>query len=249
MNDAGLVVEARGLCKTYRRWTVGGGESIPVLQGVDLCVDRGERVAIQGESGVGKTTLLNLLGGLDRPDSGELRRLGQPVPEDPADRARWRRGQVGFIFQFHGLLAEFTAAENVALAGLIGGSTKRTALAESRALLAQLGLADRVEHYPAELSGGEQQRVAVARALLTGPSLVLADEPTGNLDPRTGEAMLDLLIEWQERHRFALVVATHSARLAQRCHRILRLSMGQLAPAEPEDLATPPAAGPAETRR
>jgi lipoprotein-releasing system ATP-binding protein len=233
------VVEASGLSKTYRRRTAGGEESIRVLDGAEIRVLRGERVAVQGDSGVGKTTLLNLLGGLDRPDGGELRHLGIPLPLDPASRARWRRNQVGFIFQFHGLLAEFTAVENVALAGLVAGWARPRALAEGRALLGDLGLAGRVEHYPGELSGGEQQRVAVARALLTGPSLVLADEPTGNLDPRTGDQVLDRLLEHQERHRFALVVATHSARLAARCHRVLRLVGGRLGVADPDDYEAP----------
>lgn len=249
MSEAPCVVETRDLRKAYRRWTADGGELIPVLEGVGLTVASGERVAVQGESGVGKTTLLNLLGGLDRPDGGQVLHLGRPLPDGPAERARWRRGAVGFIFQFHGLLAEFTAAENVALAGLIGGWPRRTALAASHSLLADLGLADRAEHHPDELSGGEQQRVAVARALLTGPSLVLADEPTGNLDPRTGEVVFDRLIERQERQGFALVVATHSARLARRCHRVLRLSFGRLAPAEPEELGPPPGMGPAKAPR
>ncbi len=240
MTDGGPVVAVNGLAKWYRRRTAGGEESIRVLDGAELAVAAGERVAVQGDSGVGKTTLLNLLGGLDRPDGGDLRHLGAPIPGDPAGRARWRRTQVGFIFQFHGLLAEFTAVENVALAGLVAGWRRGRALEEARGLLAGLGLAERVEHYPAELSGGEQQRVAVARALLTGPSLVLADEPTGNLDPRTGDQVLDLLLDWQDRHRFALVVATHSARLARRCHRVLRLVGGKLVPADPDDLEPPP---------
>ncbi len=249
MSDSVFVVEARDLRKTYRRWTVGGDETIPVLAGTNLAVAPGERVAIQGASGVVKTTLLNLLGGLDRPDAGEILHRGRPLPEAPADRARWRRGAVGFIFQFHGLLAEFTAAENVALAGLIGGWPRRAALPASYSLLRDLGLEDRAAHYPDELSGGEQQRVAVARALLVGPSLVLADEPTGNLDPRTGEMVFDRLVERQEELGFALVVATHKALLARRCHRVLRLSLGRLAPAEPEEFEPPPGAGSVEAPR
>jgi len=241
VTEAVPVIEARGLQKTYRRSTAGGEERVTVLVGADLSVGRGERVAIQGDSGVGKTTLLNLLGGLDRPDGGQLLHLGRPQPAGPAERARWRRGAVGFIFQFHGLLGEFTATENVALSGLIARWPRRQALSASRTLLAELGLADRTEHYPDELSGGEQQRVAVARALLTGPSLVLADEPTGNLDPRTGDQVLDRLVEWQDRHNFALVVATHSARLASRCHRVLRLAHGRLAPADPAEFEPGPA--------
>ncbi len=236
------VLVAADLHKTYRRRTAGGDENVRVLERTGLTVRRGERVAIQGESGVGKTTLLNVLGGLDRPDSGTIRHGGRPMPEDAAERARWRRAEVGFIFQFHGLLPEFTAAENVALSGLISGWPRRRALTAAKDLLAELGLQARVDHYPDELSGGEQQRVAVARALLTGPSLVLADEPTGNLDPRTGDQVLDRLIEWQDRHDFALVVATHSARLARRCHRVLQLTGGQLQETAPFDFDAP--AGP-----
>ena len=240
MTDAAPLLVASGLEKVYRRWTVGGTVQVPVLAGADLVLARGERVAIQGDSGVGKTTLLNVLGGLDRPDAGSIVHLGREIPADAGERARWRRSSVGFVFQFHGLLAEFTAEENVALAGLIRGWSRREALRRALSLLDALGLAARAEHYPAELSGGEQQRVAIARAVVCGPSLVLADEPTGNLDPRTGDAVLDRLIELQERDGFGLVVATHSARLARRCHRTLRLVSGRLEAAEAVDLTPRP---------
>lgn len=242
MVETAAVIEASGLTKAYRRRTAGGEDRVAVLDGAQLSVPPGERLAVQGDSGVGKTTLLNLLGGLDRPDDGTILYRGRAIPADPAARARWRRAEVGFIFQFHGLLADFTAAENVALAGLIAGWSRVDALRRARALLADLGLGARVDHYPDELSGGEQQRVAVARALLTGPSLVLADEPTGNLDPQTGDQVLDRLVEWQEKHGFALVVATHSQRLARRCHRVVRLVAGRLVPASSEDLAPIPPA-------
>jgi len=226
MSDGALVVEARELAKCYRR--AGGGDPVRVLDGVDLVVREGESVAIQGESGTGKTTLLNLIGALDRPDGGSLRCCGRELPRDPAERARWRRAEVGFIFQFHGLLPEFSAVENVALAGLVAGRPRRESLDRARQLLEQMGLTPRAEHFPDELSGGEQQRVAVARALFGQPAVVLADEPTGNLDPKTGDRVLDALFALQRRQRFALLVATHSARLASRCDRVVRLDDGRL---------------------
>ncbi|RMG44273.1 MAG: ABC transporter ATP-binding protein [Acidobacteria bacterium] len=230
MTERPPIVEARGLRKEYRRSVAGGVERIRVLAGADLVVSAGEAVAVQGQSGVGKTTLLNILGGLARPDGGTLLFRGRPLPDGPAARARWRRREVGFIFQFHGLLAEFTATENVALAALIAGRRKRFALERARELLEELGLGGRADHYPDELSGGEQQRVAVARALVNGPSLVLADEPTGNLDPHTGEQVVEVIGRLQERHGFALVIATHSDRLARRCHRVLQMEEGRLGP-------------------
>ncbi len=223
------IIEASGLVKAFESHGSSGG-MIPILGGAVLDVRPGERVAIQGESGVGKTTLLNILGGLDRPDHGTLLHRGSPVPQGQAARARWRRKSVGFIFQFHGLLSDLTALENVALAGLISGWSRRDAFGRSEQLLGKLGLMGRIAHYPEELSGGEQQRVATARALLHGPSLVLADEPTGNLDPETGAQVFDLLMRQQEETGFALIVATHSSKLAARCHRILRLVGGVLKP-------------------
>ena len=233
MSDLALVVEARDLAKSYRR--AGGGDPVRVLDGVDLAVGPGESVAIQGESGTGKTTLLNLIGALDRPDAGSLLCRGRELPRDPAERARWRRAEVGFIFQFHGLLPEFSAAENVALAGLVAGRPRREALSRARQLLEQMGLTPRAEHFPDELSGGEQQRVAVARALFGHPAVVLADEPTGNLDPKTGDRVLDALFELQRQQGFALLVATHSGRLAARCDRVVRLADGRLYASSVED--------------
>ena len=222
-----LLLEARGLYKDYCRRGLAA-PPVKVLEDLDFLLAQGETVAIQGESGVGKTTLLNLLGGLDRPDSGILLFGGEEIPLEPAARARWRRGAVGIIFQFHGLLGEFTAAENVALAGLIRGWRRVDALCRAEDLLGRLGLAERSEHHPDQLSGGEQQRVALARALVTEPALLLADEPTGNLDPRTGGRVLDTLFDLQQELGFSLVVATHSERLARRCHRALRLERGRL---------------------
>lgn len=238
-----LLMEVQDLEKTYRRGG-GGRDLVPVLCGLAFTSEAGTSTAIQGESGTGKTTFLNILGGLDRPDGGSVLHRGKPLPEDPAERARWRGREVGFIFQFHGLLREFTAVENVALAGLIGDRPRREALLEARRLLEALGLERRADHYPDELSGGEQQRVAVARALFSRPGLVLADEPTGNLDPVTGDKVLDLLFSLQKERGFALVVATHSTRLAGRCDRILRLEQGRLHPAESSfDDGLPPGGG------
>jgi lipoprotein-releasing system ATP-binding protein len=220
------IVVARNLAKAYTRR--GSAEPLHVLRGIDLTIAAGERIAVQGESGVGKSTLLNLLGGLDRPDGGHLEHEGRALPADPAARARWRRRAVGFIFQFHGLLNELTALENAAVAGLISGLERAEAFDRAHDLLARLGVGERESHYPDELSGGEQQRVAIGRALVPGPSLVLADEPTGNLDPDTGDRVLDLLVARQEEASFALVMATHSDRVAGRCHRVVRLEAGQL---------------------
>lgn len=233
MNDALPAIEVRGVTKVYRKAKAGGIEEIPVLRGLDLAIARGESVAIMGQSGIGKTTLLNLVGGLDRPDAGEILFDGTPIPEDRDARARWRRDAVGFIFQFHGLLAELTAVENVALAGLVAGKPRVEALGAARELLERVGLDERWDHYPDELSGGEQQRVAIARALVRSPRAVLADEPTGNLDPRTGVRILDLLFTLQQETGFALLVASHSERLASRCRRILLMDNGRLDPAIP----------------
>lgn len=247
MTDGTPVLEARAITKTYRRPTAGGGEAIPVLTDLELTVGSRESLAIRGDSGIGKTTLLNILGGLDRPDRGEVLHHGAPIPVGPAERARWRRRSVGFIFQFHGLLTEFTALENVALAGIILGRSRKDSLRDASNLLEALGLSDRGGHFPAQLSGGEQQRVAVARALITGPSLVIADEPTGNLDPRTGDQVLDCLFERQAVHGFSLVVATHSERVASRCHRVLRVVGGRLVPCT-ASAGDPPLVAPAEER-
>ncbi len=223
-----VAVQARGVFKSYRKRKPGGVEEIPILRGLDLEVGVGESVAIMGQSGIGKTTLLNLLGGLDRPDAGEILHGGAPIPDSPDARSRWRRDAVGFIFQFHGLLAELTALENVALAGLVAGTPRSEALGAARELLERVGLGQRWDHYPDELSGGEQQRVAIARALVRRPRAVLADEPTGNLDPATGAKILDMLFEVQDETGFALVVASHSERLASRCRRILLMDSGRL---------------------
>ncbi len=198
---------------------------VEVLRGVDLELERGEMLALVGPSGVGKSTFLHLLGLLDRPEAGEIELFGHDAGAmSPAERASWRNRRIGFVFQFHGLLAEFTLTENVAMPLLIGGAGRREAMARARDLLAVVGLEHRREHFPDQLSGGEQQRGAIARALVADPWLLLADEPTGNLDAATAEAVFDLLCNLHLGRGLSSVIVTHNARLAGRCNRTLRLS-------------------------
>ena len=218
------LLDARGLVKTY----AGASGPVEVLRGLDLEIAAGESVAVVGDSGVGKSTLLHVLGGLDRPQSGTLTFQGRDVLAMGAKaQAEYRNRSVGFIFQFHYLLPEFTAIENVEMPLHIGRRAK-DASRRARGVLERLGLGDRLRHRPSALSGGEQQRVAIARALAPAPRLVLADEPTGNLDPSTGAAVFHMLRELQAEERFSLVVATHSGRLARSCDRTLRLEDGRL---------------------
>jgi lipoprotein-releasing system ATP-binding protein len=226
-------VRAQGVDKSYR----DGGLEVDVLQGVDLCVEPGELVAVVGPSGSGKSTLLHLLGGLDRPDAGtvsigdtDLARLSA------TERAEFRNRTVGFVFQFHQLLPDFTALENVMLPGRIAGRLPEETLERARRLLADVGLAERQDHFPAELSGGESQRVALCRALALDPPLVLADEPTGNLDPASGERVLDLFLSLQERRGTTGVLVTHNPEVADRCARIFELDEGVLKPRNPSSI-------------
>ena len=220
------VLAARGIVKSYR----SGERDLDVLRGLDLDVEAGEAVAVIGDSGVGKSTLLHILGGLDLPDVGTVAFRGRAtVTPKGGDLAEYRNREVGFIFQFHHLLPEFTALENVEMPFRIGRRPGDPS-APAREILERLGLADRMTHRPSALSGGEQQRVAIARAVAPGPSIVLADEPTGNLDPATGAAVFGLLRELQRDRGFALVVATHSGRIAHGCDRMLRLAEGKLRP-------------------
>jgi len=230
------LVQARGLEKRY----VDGPAVVEVLRGLDLDIAAGERVAIVGESGVGKSTLLHLLGCLDAPSGGQILLDGIDVfSRSEAEIAALRNREVGFVFQFHHLLGDFTALENVMLPALIGRQAVREVRARAVDLLERIGLGARMHHRPGALSGGEQQRVAVARAVMRKPRLLLADEPTGNLDPATGERVHELLIQLNEESGSTLIVATHNDRLAAAMERTLRLEAGRIDPA---------AAGPA-TRR
>ena len=222
------LLEVEGLGKVFST----GDRTIEVLRGLDLRVERGERLAILGESGVGKSTLLHLLGTLDHPTSGCIRFEGRDLLAEPPDAlARFRNERLGFVFQFHHLLPEFSAVENVMLPGLLRGLGASEVGPRARAILEEVGLHDRLDHPVGKLSGGERQRVAVARALVLDPPLVLADEPTGNLDPATALRVGDLLVRLNESRGTALVVATHNAELARRMGRALVLEQGRLRPA------------------
>ncbi|MDH3734479.1 MAG: ABC transporter ATP-binding protein [Gemmatimonadota bacterium] len=220
------VAETRGLERTFE--SPDGGE-ICVLRGVDLTIEPGDSIAIVGPSGSGKSTLLHLLGALDRPTAGDVLLGGSNVAElDDLSLAALRNRYVGFVFQFHHLLRDFTALENVMVPQLVAGVSREDARSRARELLDQVGLLPRESHRPRKLSGGEQQRVAVARALANDPPLLLADEPSGNLDVEASERLHDLLFEMLERHKSAMVVVTHSGELASRADQTLRLGNGRL---------------------
>ena len=221
-----MVVEARDLVKSYR----GGDDSlISVLDGVNLQVARGEMVAITGASGAGKSTLLHMLGALDRPTRGYVVLGGVAVNGLPdAELAELRNKRVGFVFQFHHLLREFSSLENVMMPLRIAGWDLRKARGRAEELLARVGLSGRMHHRPSELSGGEQQRTAVARALAIDPSIVLADEPSGNLDKMNSERLHDLFAELAKDLEIAMVVVTHNLSLASRANRVLLLESGRL---------------------
>jgi lipoprotein-releasing system ATP-binding protein len=209
---------------------MSGPEALRVLDGIDLAIGRGEMLAIVGASGVGKSTFLHILGGLDRPTSGSV--LFGDVDVfglDANQLARFRNERVGFVFQFHHLLPEFSALENVMMPALIRRTGWSEAAGTASALLKEVGLGGRLHHRPGELSGGEQQRVAVARALVLKPDVVLADEPTGNLDMHTGEAIHDLLLSINKQKGTTFVIVTHNDKLAVRAHRVLRMAEGRLA--------------------
>jgi lipoprotein-releasing system ATP-binding protein len=226
MTDApASVLSCRGVVRRFRE----GGSELEVLSGVDLDVAAAERVAIIGTSGSGKTTLLQILGGLDDPSQGEVFVDGKPMHGgSEVSRAELRNRYIGFVYQFHHLLPEFTAAENVAMPLLIRGEPKPGALGQAGELLARVGLGERLDHKPGELSGGERQRAAVARALITRPRLVLADEPTGNPDAGNGEHVLSLMLELNRELQTSLVIVTHDQSIADRMDRVLVLENGQL---------------------
>lgn len=219
------LLSVRNLQKSF----VEGGEEIHVLRGVFLELAEGERIAVVGESGVGKSTLLHLLGTLDRPTAGEIAYHGKAIPlEDEAALSEFRNREIGFVFQFHYLLPDFTALENVMMPALIQGIAPEQAKATAAELLEKVGLADRKHHRPGKLSGGEQQRVAVARAVVLKPKMILADEPTGSLDLRIGEEVQDLLFRLNREQGVALIIATHNREFAEKIGRQVELRDGRL---------------------
>ena len=219
------LITLKGLYKKYGR----AGAEVEVLNGIDLCLKKGETVAIVGASGVGKSTLLNIMGALDRPSKGEVLYNGSPITGlDDRKLASLRNRSIGFVFQFHHLLPEFTALENVMLPALIGGAGRAEAMGKAEGLLKEVGLGQRLGHKPGELSGGEQQRAAIVRAIIQSPEAVLADEPTGNLDTKTADEVFEVLLNLNRAFGTALVVVTHNERLASRMSRRLNMVDGRI---------------------
>jgi lipoprotein-releasing system ATP-binding protein len=232
-------IRAQGLAKVYK----SGGADLVVFSGISLEVHRGEMLALVGESGAGKSTLLHLLGGLDRPSNGTIYYGSKEISGlSDSERADFRNREIGFVWQIHYLLPEFTAIENVMMPLLIRGVSQPEAASEALARLDEVGLRARAPHRAGELSGGEQQRVVLARALVGRPSVLLADEPTGNLDFRTGEMIFELLEGLHRSHNLTSVFVTHNMSFARRCHRVLSMENGGIAPGfaiEPQPLAGP----------
>ena len=225
MSKDGLVIKASDVQKSYR----DGVLTVPVLKGVNLSVKKGELVAIVGASGSGKSTLLHILGGLDTIDAGSVEVAGMAVHSlTENERGRLRNQKLGFVYQFHHLLPEFTALENVAMPLTIARQNPTLAQERAAQVLQALGLAHRLYHYPSQMSGGERQRCAIARAMVAEPACILADEPTGNLDQATANAVFDRFVSIAREHQTACVIVTHDLQLAQRCDRVLTLSDGQI---------------------
>lgn len=227
------ILELRDVVRVYRQ----GDRELRVLDRASAKLMQGQAVALVGPSGAGKSTFLHIAGLLDTPDSGDVLVNGRSCGKMGDDeRTGVRRGEMGFVYQFHQLLPEFSALENVALPQMIQGKSRKVAENRARELLGGLGLAERVDHRPAELSGGEQQRTAIARAIANAPHLLLADEPTGNLDPKTSDGVFHELIALIERTGVAALIATHNMELARRMHRVLRMEGGQLRELDPKSL-------------
>ncbi|MDA8079105.1 MAG: ABC transporter ATP-binding protein [Nitrospiraceae bacterium] len=220
------IIEAKDVAKSFR---TEAGE-LQVLKGITISINAGEMVGIIGASGAGKSTLLHILGALDRPTSGTVFFEGRDLAGvDENSLARFRNASIGFVFQFHHLLPEFNAMENVVMPGLVAGRRYHEVEREALGLLGELGLSARIRHRPGELSGGEQQRVAVARALIQSPRAVLADEPTGNLDTLTGNDLFDLFVDLNKKRGISFVIVTHNKTLSDRCHRVIEMTDGRLA--------------------
>lgn len=222
--DNYIILKAQGLYKSYQ--TMAG--KLDVLQGVDLEVKSGEIIAVVGASGVGKSTLLHILGTLDRPDAGKVNINDQEVFSlDDKSLANFRNQTIGFVFQFHHLLPEFTCQENLIIPKLIAGEKKEQAMHKASELLEEMGLKDRMYHRPMELSGGEQQRLAVARALVNSPRVVLADEPTGNLDQKSAESLIELLVNLNKNKKQTFIIATHNLKLSKIADRVFEMREGK----------------------